>query len=201
MKQAHTGRLLALLALTGLTGVAEAHTGHGTHGLTAGLLHPLGADHLLAMLAVGVWSVAALPGARIWQGPLCFCLAMSLGALVGAAGVGLPFVEQGIALSVALLGVLLGFAGSGRAHAVSGLLLVGAAAALHGLAHGAEAPAGGFAPYAAGFLATTLVLHAAGVVVALSLRHWLLERSRPAFQGLGAAFGVAGLVLLGQLAA
>lgn len=191
-------------ALTALPQVAMAHTGHGTSGLFEGLAHPLGLDHLLAMFAVGVWSVAALPLARVWQGPLCFCLAMVVGALLGVAGIGLPFVEQGIALSVVLFGVLLvvaSRAGSVASPAAPGLLLVASAASLHGLAHGAEAPAGDFTAYALGFMLTTLVLQGAGVATALGVRRWLADRDRLAFRGVGLTLGVSGVVLLGQLAA
>ncbi|HAZ61842.1 MAG TPA: urease accessory protein UreJ [Gammaproteobacteria bacterium] len=201
MTRTNSGRLAAFIALTGAAGMAQAHTGHGTHGLVDGLLHPLGADHLLAMLAVGVWSVVALPAARIWQGPACFVVALLLGALFGVAGLGMPLVEQGIALSVVLFGALLVLASRGGTLTTSGLALVAAAAALHGLAHGAEAPVGDFAAYAAGFLGTTVTLHIAGVLTALSLQRWLADHGRLAFQGVGAALGVSGLVLLGQLAA
>ncbi len=201
MTRMNSGRLAALIALAGVAGMAQAHTGHGTHGLMDGLLHPLGADHLLAMLAVGVWSVVALPAARIWRGPACFVVALLLGALCGVAGLGMPLVEQGIALSVVLFGVLLVLASRGGTLAAPGLVLVAAAAALHGLAHGAEAPVGDFAAYAAGFLGTTITLHIAGVLTALSLQRWLADHGRLAFQGVGAALGISGLVLLGQLAA
>ena len=72
-----------------------------------GLTHPFGLDHLLAMVAVGVWSSRVLPGVQRWQGPAAFLGAMVLGALAGAAGLSLPGTEQGIALSVAALGALL----------------------------------------------------------------------------------------------
>jgi len=203
MKHNEFGRLAAITVLMAITGVAQAHTGHDAHGLMAGLAHPFGADHLLAMLAVGMWSVVALPAARIWQGPLCFCVAMVFGALAGVAGLGLPFVEQGIALSVLLFGVLLAVSSTAAAGrwTAPGLVLVTAAASLHGLAHGAEAPAGDFAAYALGFALTTGVLHCVGVVCALLLQRRLTEHSRVAFKGVGAAVGMSGVVLLAQLAA
>jgi urease accessory protein len=130
----------AALALALAAGTAAAHTGHGTESLFEGLAHPLGLDHLLAMVAVGVWSAAAFDGARRWLAPLTFLAAMTAAALLAMAGASLPFVEHGIALSVTLFGAMLAF--PRRVPAVPGLALVAAAAALHGLAHGAELPAG-----------------------------------------------------------
>ena len=73
MQTQHKGRLAAAALLMGLAGAAQAHTGHGTHSLMEGLAHPFGLDHLLAMLAVGVWSVSALPQGKAWWGQPCFC--------------------------------------------------------------------------------------------------------------------------------
>lgn len=183
--------LLTLLA----AGSASAHLGHdGGHGaasLIDGLAHPLGADHLLAMVAVGAWSAAGAGTARRWLGPLCFLLAMSFGALLGLAGVQARFVEPSLALSVLMLGAMLAFAT--RLPTGAGLVLVSLTALLHGLAHGAELPAGAsVAAYAAGFLLTTAMLHAGGVGLGLALR----QRSARLWQGLGATLGAAGLTLL-----
>lgn len=151
---------------------ACAHTGHGTHGLLDGLEHPFGLDHLLAMVAVGVWSSVALKGARQWLGPITFVAALTGGAALGVSGVSLPGVESFIALSVVLFGAMLLLA---RQMPVSlGLTLVAASAALHGLAHGAEIPAGAsFAAYAAGFMLTTICLHIGG----LSTGRWVQRAS------------------------
>lgn len=181
-----SGAALALAA-----GSAAAHPGH-EHGLIAGLAHPLaGGDHLLAMVAVGVWSAAALPAARRWAGPAAFVAAMLAGAVAGAAGLAVPGLETGIAASVVLLGLLL--AAAGRAPAAPGLALVALAASLHGLAHGAELPAGAsFAAYAAGFLASTAALHATGLAIGHRLalaRGWALRAG-------GALVGSAGLLML-----
>lgn len=200
MQAKHIRRVAAAALLAGLAGAAQAHTGHGTHSLMEGLAHPFGLDHLLAMVAVGVWSVSALPQGRTWQGPAAFLLALVASAALGAAGVTLPFLEQGVALSVALFGALL-LTARRALPVAAGLGLVAAAASLHGLAHGAETPATGFAGYAIGFLATTAALHLGGVGLGLSIRRWLAERSGLALGGLGALLGGAGLVLFGQLAA
>jgi len=163
-----TRRLALTLALLALAGTASAHPGHDTHGLLAGLEHPLGADHLLAMLAVGVWSAVAFKGAQRALGPLAFLVAMSIGATLGVAGLGVPFVESSIAASVVLMGAMLVFAR--RLSPPVGLALVAVAGALHGIAHGAEIPAGsGFASYAAGFLLTTTLLHVVGLATGMRL--------------------------------
>lgn len=184
-------RILTLVALAGATSFAAAHTGHGAASLSEGLVHPLAADHLLAMVAVGLWSAVALNGARRWLGPLAFLAALTVGATLGAAGLALPFTEAGIALSVAGFGAML-IAGR-RLPAGAGLALIAAAALLHGLAHGAEWPAGGSAAaYAAGFLGATALLHVAGVGFGTALR----DAKAAVWRVLGSALGGAGLVLL-----
>jgi urease accessory protein len=187
-------RSVALLGLLASTGVAQAHTGHGTSSLLEGLAHPLGADHLLAMFAVGLWSVTALPAGKVWQGPVTFMLALLASAALGMAGVTVPFLEQLIALSVVLFGVLL-VAGRLQMPASVGLGLVAAAASLHGLAHGAETPATGFATYAIGFLITTAVLHTTGVAAGLGIRRFLARQATWVLATAGGLLGGAGLVL------
>lgn len=187
----------AALGLALAAGTASAHTGHGTESLFQGLAHPLGMDHLLAMVAVGVWSAAAFDGARRWIAPLTFLAAMTAAALLAIvgpiAGLALPFVEHGIALSVAMFGAMLAFAK--RVPAAPGIALVTAAAALHGVAHGAELPAGAsVAGYALGFLATTAALHAGGVGLGVALR----ERGAWIWRSGGALLGLAGVVLLAR---
>ncbi|NWF46956.1 HupE/UreJ family protein [Hydrogenophaga sp. D2P1] len=200
MQSKNIRRLSAAALMAGLAGAAQAHTGHSTHSLMEGLVHPFGLDHLLAMVAVGVWSVSALPQGKAWQGPATFLLALVASAALGAAGVSLPFLEQGVALSVVLFGAMLVLARQPMPAAV-GLGLVAAAASLHGLAHGAETPATGFAGYASGFLLTTAALHIGGVFAGLGIRRALNERSGWALGGLGTVLGASGLVLFGQLAA
>lgn len=199
MQSKNIRRVAAAALLVGLAGAAQAHTGHGTHSLMEGLVHPFGLDHLLAMVAVGVWSVSALPQGKSWQGPAAFLLALVASASLGAAGVTLPFLEHGVALSVVLFGAMLVLARRPMPASL-GLGLVAAAASLHGLAHGAETPATGFAGYAAGFLATTALMHISGVGAGLAIRRWMAERSGVALGSLGAVTGGAGLYLFGQLA-
>lgn len=182
---------VALAALLG-TGAAFAHPGHGAVvSLGEGLAHPFGIDHLLAMVAVGVWSAAALPAGRRAAGPIAFLAAMAAGAGLAMAGVALPFVEAGVAASLLVFGAMLAFAT--RVPAGAGLALIAAAASLHGFAHGAELPAGAsLAGYALGFLATTALLHGGGVGLGGVLR----RRAAALMQAIGAVLGATGLVLL-----
>ena len=202
----HTSRTtlritLGAIALTLFAGAAQAHTGHGTSSLYEGLVHPFGADHLLAMVAVGLWSVMALPARHAWWGPSTFMLALVVSAAAGAAGVQVPYLEHMVALSVVLFGLMLLVT---RVHmpASLGLGLVALAASMHGLAHGSETPETGFAGYAIGFLLTTAALHAGGVLGGAALQRWLnARRAQLALGGLGALLGVAGLYLFAQLGA
>lgn len=199
-----TRGLIAATLLAGLAGAAQAHTGHGTSSLFEGLVHPFGPDHLLAMVAVGVWSVSALPANKAWQGPAAFLLALIVSATLGMLGFTVPYLEHGVSLSVVMFGAMLLLARRSTVPAVSpaiGLGLIAAAASLHGLAHGSETPESGFAGYAVGFLFTTALLHVGGVGIGLAIRRWLGERSGAVLGGLGALLGAAGLYLFGQLAA
>ncbi len=196
-----TRGLIAATLLAGAAGAAQAHTGHGTSSLFEGLVHPFGPDHLLAMLAVGVWSVSALPASRAWQGPATFLLALIVSATLGMLGFTVPYLEHGVSLSVVLFGGMLLLARRATVPPAVGLGLIAAAASLHGLAHGSETPESGFAGYAVGFLFTTALLHVGGVGIGLGIRRWLAERSGWALGGLGALLSAAGLYLFGQLAA
>jgi len=171
---------------------ALAHVGVGpTSGFSNGFLHPLGGfDHLCAMIAVGLW--AAQQGKRaVWAVPLAFMAMMALGGALGMAGLALPFVEQGIAASVLVLGVLI--AAAARLPLAAGVLLVAAFAVFHGHAHGAEMPrtASGLA-YGAGFVAATALLHAFGVGLGLSLKK--LDKPR-VLRLAGAAVAMCGVAL------
>ena len=193
-----TLRIAALLSLLATAGAAQAHTGHGTSSLFAGLAHPLGTDHLLAMLAVGLWSVTALPAGKVWHGPATFMLALVASATLGMMGVTVPYLEQLIALSVVLFGALL-LVGRLQMPVSLGLGLVAAAASLHGLAHGAETPASGFAAYAIGFLVATALLHATGAAAGLGLRRHLARQSTWLLAATGGLLGGAGLYLAASL--
>jgi urease accessory protein len=185
--------LAAPLLLTALPAVA--HTGHETGGLGAGLLHPLaGVDHLLAMVMVGLWASLLAGRARrtAWLLPAAFLAALLGGAAIGFTGAPVPFVETGIAATVVALGGAL--VAALRASLTVGFISVAAAGLLHGVAHGAELPASA-APeiYAAGFVATTTVLHVAGV----ALGGMLLRRGGlRALRTIGAIGTLAGLAMV-----
>jgi urease accessory protein len=153
---------LAFLA-TGWTGSA---LGHGLQaeagGLLTGLLHPLsGADHLLAMVAVGLWG-AQLGAPAIWVLPVAFPLVMAMGGMLGFLGVPIPGVEYGIAASAIVLGAAVAF--EVRPALVIAALVVGCFAIFHGHAHGTELPPGQSALlYSMGFVIATGCLHAVGI--------------------------------------
>ena len=141
------------------------HTGVGdTSGFVHGFGHPIsGLDHILAMLMVGVFAWQ-LGGRALWLVPISFVGIMAVGAMLGVAGIGVLFVEIGIALSVVVLGAIVAFGVNAPVAAAMGL--VGLFAIFHGHAHGAEIPddAGGVT-YAAGFMIATAILHLAGISV------------------------------------
>lgn len=159
----------AFLLLLFLPGTLMAHPDHdGAHGFLHGLEHPLtGLDHLLVMVAIGLWAVQ-IGGRAVWSVPLAFLGVMALGGILGMAGVAVPFMEGGILLSVFLIGVLL--AAALRPPLAIGMLVAGLFAFFHGNAHGVEMPAnaGGFV-YAIGFLIATAFLHAVGIGLGLGL--------------------------------
>jgi urease accessory protein len=155
--------ILGFAAAALVSSPAFAHTfGAAGSGFAEGFVHPfLGVDHLLAMVAVGLWS-AALGGRARWVVPAAFVAAMAFGAALGMAAVPLPSVELGIALSVLVFGLLIGF--GARLPLPAGLALVALFALFHGHAHGAEAPtAAAPALYMLGFALATASLHLAGL--------------------------------------
>ena len=153
----------AALALAALSGAAAAHTDDlGADGFVSGVLHPLlGLDHLVAMVAVGLWGTF-LGRPAIWLLPVVFPSVMALGGALGIAGVPLPGVELGIAVSGVLLGLAVALAW--RAPLALAAVLVGAFAIFHGHAHGTELPAAvNPVAYSAGFVLCTGALHLAGI--------------------------------------
>lgn len=140
-----------------------------------GLAHPAsGPDHVCAMLAVGLWA-AQMGGRAVWAVPLTFVGVMSLGGVLPMLKVGLPFVEQGIVLSVLMLGVLI--AASIRLPLRLGGGMVALFALWHGHAHGAEMPESASAiAYALGFMLATASLHVAGIAFGLGMQRLARER-------------------------
>lgn len=171
--------------------LAFAHPGHDHSGLMSGISHPiLGLDHLLAMLAVGLWAAQQHGSARLAL-PLSFVVTMLAGGLLGFAGVQLPFMETGIAGSVLALGLLVALAVRPAMPLAIGLTALFALA--HGMAHGLELPelASPWA-YATGFIVATAALHAAGYGLARSLPH----TAAPLIRIAGIASALAGAWLL-----
>lgn len=188
-------RRLALCAATLAPLSAFAHPGHEGHDFTwdfsAGLAHPLtGWDHLLAMLAVGLWAWQ-LGGRARWAVPASFVVAMTLGAALGRAGLHVPGLEPAIAASVLALGLLV--ATAARLPLAASAALVALFAAFHGLAHGAEMPAGATAlGYGLGFVLATAALHAAGLALGLLTA----RQSERLAKYAGATVAVCGAILL-----
>lgn len=144
--------------------VAIAHPGHEMANAYAGFMHPLtGWDHLLVMLAVGLWA-GRIGGKARWQLPLTFMLIMIAGTLVGLGGMTLPGLETGIAASVLAIGLLIAlYAPLARVWQIG---LVALFACLHGMAHGAELTAHNGYAVMLGILTATALLHAAGLLLA-----------------------------------
>jgi len=174
-------RLLPLLALpvTMLACIpnAGAHSmGAEGAGFITGLAHPfMGLDHLLAMLAVGIWA-AQTGGSAVWRLPLSFVVMMAVAALISANGFSLPALEPFIAGSVVLLGLMVVFAI--RLPINFSMLLVGLFAVFHGYAHGLEMPQASSAiQYGSGFVLATALLHLIGIGLGkVAYRQHLLSR-------------------------
>ncbi len=161
-------KLSALLAVFALLPVlAQAHPGHGpADSFASGLNHPLhGLDHILAMVAVGLWA-AQMGGRSRWVVPVTFVSLMTVGGAMGMLGLPLPMVETGILVSVVAMGVLI--AAAARLPLAASMALVGVFAIFHGHAHGTEIPAAASGlNYALGFILATALLHACGLGLGL----------------------------------
>ena len=153
--------------------LAHIHSGEGT-GFTAGLLHPVtGLDHVLAMLAVGVWG-AQLGAPAMWVLPVTFPMVMAFGGMLGLMGLKLPGIEIGIALSAIVLGVMVLL--EARPELWVAAVIVGFFAIFHGCAHGTELPKGASAIlYSAGFVIATGCIHLTGITIGLTHR-WPVGR-------------------------
>jgi len=158
--------------LLGATTVAIAHSDAVSlsGGLASGFKHPLlGPDHVIAMVAVGLWG-AFLGKPAIWILPIVFPLIMAFGGALGVVGVPVPAVETGIALSGLVLGLMVAFAV--RAPLWLAAVLVGVFAIFHGHAHGTELPeATSPMAYSVGFVIATGLLHLFGIVFG-ELNRW-----------------------------
>ncbi|MBX7046105.1 MAG: HupE/UreJ family protein [Ignavibacteria bacterium] len=185
-------KILITLALIFTSTNLFAHPLHGTQsGFSNGFFHPLlGLDHILAMLAVGLWAMQ-MGGKARWIIPVSFVTIMTLGGVLGMNNINLPFAEIGILASVVVLGVLI-LAGI-RLPLIAGSLLVGAFALCHGHTHGTELPAAvSGVSYAIGFAVTTIILHAAGSGIGAFVNKTAGEKL---VRFSGAAIIAAGLIL------
>ncbi len=186
-------RIASLLLLVAMASPAAAHLPSGDSGsLTAGLLHPLlGADHVLAMLVVGLWA-SRLGRRALWAVPAAFVSAMLAGFGLALLGMPLPGVEPMILASTVVLGLVVALAL--RLGLWGSALLVGFFALFHGHAHGAELGEAAALRFAGGFALATLSLHLLGVAAGQTLfrsfpRGYLIAR------GLGGMAALAGAAL------
>jgi urease accessory protein len=191
-----TLRAAAALVATLLPTAAWAHVGVGsTHGFVHGFVHPVtGIDHVLAMVAVGVFA-ANLGGRALWAVPLTFVSVMAVGGALGVAGIAVPFVETGIAFSVIVLGLAVALRWQWPVAAA--MALVGVFAIFHGHAHGAEMPvdASGL-EYGVGFMLATALLHVVGIGLGQGIARFGRVYSPRVVQIGGAAMAVAGVGIL-----
>jgi urease accessory protein len=189
--------LSALAATLFIAGAAQAHTGEGVPGgLVTGFLHPIfGWDHVVAMVAVGLWG-AVLGAPALWLLPVVFPLVMAFGGALGVNGVPVPAVELGIALSGVALGLLVALAI--RAPLWVAAVVVGIFAVFHGHAHGTELPAAADpVAFAVGFVIATGLLHLAGIGIGLL---WSRPWGAWAVRSAGVLVAIVGAAFLTGLA-
>lgn len=187
-------KLIACACLSAAATLAHAHTGADTlaGGFWSGFLHPvLGWDHVIAMVAVGLWG-AFLGAPAIWLLPVVFPTVMALGGALGVAGVPLPGVEIGIAASAIVIGGMVAFAA--RPPLALAAVTVGVFAIFHGHAHGTELPqAANAVAFSLGFVIATGLLHLSGIAVGMAGRwkagQWLVRAG-------GALIAATGFVFL-----
>lgn len=191
MKRISYSALVVLLLC--FSGVVSAHEGGGiAGGFISGFVHPiLGWDHVAAMVAVGLWG-AFLGSPSIWILPVVFPLVMAIGGALGVAGIEVPAVETGIAVSAVVLGAMVAFAV--RPPIWVAAVIVGAFAIFHGHAHGTELPsAANPLAYSVGFVIATGLLHLCGIVFGLLVR-W--PAGRIAVKAGGGVIALAGVGFL-----
>ena len=177
--------------------LALGHTGHSdNNGFVHGFMHPIGGlDHMLAMVLVGVFAYQ-LGRNAMWLVPAAFIGLMAVGGLAGVAGIPVPFVEVGIALSVVALGITIAVGASWPL--ALAMTVVGVFAIFHGHAHGSEMHTA-FSPsaYGTGFVLATASLHILGIAFgALICRAALEDHAVQIYRWAGGATAVLGIVLL-----
>ena len=189
--------LPAVALLMWLPAGAFAHTAEGAAGagFLTGFRHPLGGlDHVLAMLAVGMWG-AQLGTPAIWALPVAFPQVMALGGVAAILGLPLIGIELGVAVSVLVLGSMIAL--DRRLPIWGAFLIVSFFAVFHGYAHGAELPGKtGAVAYSAGFVIATGLIHLTGIGIGFVVK---LPHGAKALRAAGSAIAAAGLFLTGQL--
>ena len=187
---------LGLFVFLLTTSGALAHSEQGVAiDFAGGFTHPIfGPDHVIAMVAVGLWGAFLGPPAIVLL-PVVFPLVMAVGGALGVLGMPLPGVETGIALSAIVLGAMVALAAKPPIWIAAAL--VGAFAIFHGHAHGTELPVGADAiAYSIGFVVATGMLHISGIAFG-ALSHW--PAGRIVVRALGAVIGLIGVAYLGHL--
>ena len=160
----------ALLMLMPLTALAHVESGViGDGGFVSGMLHPVtGVDHVVAMVAVGLWG-AILGQPAIWLLPVAFPLVMAVGSILGIIGIPVPAIDIGVALSGIVLGSMV--ATASRPPLAVAFFLISIFAIYHGYPHGAALPDFGMPLlYISGFVFSTGLLHLSGVALGLLFR-------------------------------
>lgn len=178
------------------TSPAFAHLNPAEHGsFASGFSHPFfGADHILAMVAIGLWA-AMLGGKALYAVPLTFVVVMSIGCMKALFGMPLPFIEPVVLSSVVVLGLLVALALP--VSPLVGMVIAGLFAFFHGHAHGGEIGAATFIEFTSGFMLATALLHAVGITVAFCFgRMTAGTNKRLALRSAGGAIAVGGLMLI-----
>jgi urease accessory protein len=180
--------LIVLILIIATPALAHIERGQA-EGFLSGLSHPVsGLDHVLAMVAVGLWG-AQLGAPAMWLLPVIFPMVMALGGALGLIGIPLPFVEIAIALSAVLLGLMV--MSEARPPVAVAAIMVGFFAVFHGHAHGTELPAGQSGLlYSMGFVAATGCLHGVGITIGL-IHRWPAGKIALRIAGAGVALGGA----------
>jgi urease accessory protein len=193
MNERPTLRFGSLVLMSLWPAAAWAHqVGGEAMGFVSGLRHPIsGLDHVLAMIAVGLWG-AQLGAPALWLLPVTFPMVMALGGMLALMGTPLPGIEIGIAAAAIGLGAMVSL--EARPPLWVAAALVGFFAIFHGHAHGAELPAGANGLlYSIGFVIATGCLHATGIGIGLAHR-W--RPGQVALRVAGAVVAMAGMTFL-----
>jgi len=186
-----TDKILINILLLTSSGTALAHSGYDISGLATGLMHPFsGFDHLLAMVAVGLW--AALGGGRkVWLLPATFMTMLAIGTGISMQWQSLPLVEAGMATSVLALGLLIALLL--QLPVAMSITVTGLFGLLHGYAHGLDLPqSAALSAYVLGFLAGTMTLHVSGIVMGIATR----KRYASLAKAIGVAIAASGAWIL-----